>query len=105
MNASFPSPTLRAFIAVETDAATRQALKRVQDELRPTGRDVKWVAPENFHVTLLFLGDVPMEDTGPLKAALEEVSRAREPFTLSLRGGGRVSERPPSQNDLGRMRR
>jgi 2'-5' RNA ligase len=53
--------TVRAFFAVELSPEARSAADGVAHELRagPGGDTVRWVRPENYHVTLCFLGDIP----------------------------------------------
>lgn len=51
-------PTLRIFVAVELPTECRKILKDIQDELQTIEADVKWVLPENCHITLKFLGNV-----------------------------------------------
>lgn len=53
--------TVRAFFAVELSPDARDAADDVACELRarPGGDAIRWVPPENYHVTLRFLGDVP----------------------------------------------
>ncbi len=47
----------RAFIAIELPEYVKQQLLRIQDKLKTTGADVKWVEPKNIHLTLKFLGE------------------------------------------------
>ena len=49
---------LRIFFAVELNVELRQALSQLIDELKqePWGHRVRWVYPENLHITLRFLG-------------------------------------------------
>jgi 2'-5' RNA ligase len=49
-------------------------------------REVKWVAPENLHVTLLFLGDTPEEKVPVLQEALAAVSVSATPFEAAVGG-------------------
>lgn len=51
-------PRLRTFIAVDVNKAVRNRLVKLQQTLARSGVEVKWVEPENLHVTLLFLGEV-----------------------------------------------
>ena len=53
----------------------------------------RWVAAENMHVTLRFIGDVDMHAAGLAHAALQEVSFS--PFDLQLRGVAVFGERKP----------
>ncbi|MGI6037793.1 MAG: RNA 2',3'-cyclic phosphodiesterase [Limnochordia bacterium] len=50
---------LRSFVAVEISPPLWPSISMAQTRLRERGwQDVKWVAPENLHITLKFLGDV-----------------------------------------------
>ena len=42
----------------------------LQESLGRTGADVKWVEPENLHVTLLFLGEVDMREVNDVCKAV-----------------------------------
>jgi 2'-5' RNA ligase len=48
----------RTFVAVDLGKAIRDRAVALQETLARAGTDVKWVEPENLHVTLLFLGEV-----------------------------------------------
>lgn len=50
--------SLRTFIAIELDQPTHEALRRVQDAFKHLDVNVKWVNPENIHITLRFLGNL-----------------------------------------------
>ena len=63
---------LRTFIAIELDRPIRLILKGIQDQLKKSGADVKWVNPEHIHLTLKFLGDVPTEKIDSLIPILKE---------------------------------
>jgi len=82
------SHTVRTFVAVEIDADCRKAAVRLIDTLRSAGADVKWVAPENLHLTLKFLGNVSSERLAEVCAAVEQAAAGREPFGLELCGAG-----------------
>jgi 2'-5' RNA ligase len=49
---------------------------------------VKWVEPENLHLTLLFLGEVDARETPAVCRAAEQIGRRTKPFTLTLAGVG-----------------
>jgi RNA 2',3'-cyclic 3'-phosphodiesterase len=67
------SKRIRTFIAIDVSPAVRKQLVALQDELRAVSEDVKWVEPENLHLTLKFLGDVDETD---LYAVCKMVARA-----------------------------
>lgn len=86
----------RAFFAIGLDERVRGILVRACDAFRseaPAWRSEKWVAPENLHLTLAFLGEVP---DGVLAALVEHAAplvRAQPPFMLAL-GDVRAVPRP-----------
>jgi RNA 2',3'-cyclic 3'-phosphodiesterase len=56
------------------------------------GRAIRWIPPENYHLTLHFLGDTPRERLGDVVAAMQEAAeRSTEPVDLTL---GEVSAFP-----------
>lgn len=83
-----PDQLLRAFIAVELPADVRSALAREQARLKLLGANVGWVAPENIHITLLFLGDIFGAQVAPLAAALAAVAEHHASFELAVAGLG-----------------
>ena len=80
------SKIIRAFIAAEIDEALRGRLARVMAGLEAADAAVRWVAPENLHWTVKFLGDVPMNEVGEISKSIEEVAAAHEPFSGQVRG-------------------
>lgn len=79
---------VRAFVAVEIDPAIREAAVELIDKLRDASADVKWVEPENLHLTVKFLGDVPLTETAAICQALQRAAGEVEPFELELGGAG-----------------
>jgi len=79
--------TLRLFCAVEIDETVRRRLLEFQDELRGAA-GIKWVAPENLHITIKFLGDVEASRVPRVAAALAEAASSVPPFEISIRGAG-----------------
>ncbi|HML20073.1 MAG TPA: RNA 2',3'-cyclic phosphodiesterase [Aggregatilinea sp.] len=74
----------RVFIAVELPNPPLSLLSRTQADLKrqaPAG-SVRWVAPEGIHLTLKFLGDVPVTDLDAVRSAMSEAARGHTPFTL-----------------------
>ena len=69
---------LRAFVAIHIPRPVREAIGRSVTGLhKAVGRStVRWVALENLHLTLKFLGDVSPSSLGPLQQMLAaEASR------------------------------
>ena len=86
---------LRVFIAVELDDTLRRALQRVQEQLqdecrrRLVAKDlVRWVAPQNIHLTLKFLGNAKRAQVDALRDAVRRAADSTSPFELTARGVG-----------------
>lgn len=78
----------RTFVAVLIEDDLKNNISRVQAEVQKLAPDVKWVALENLHVTLKFLGDVQEDALPKVFAAAEEAARSVQPFELSIAGLG-----------------
>ena len=59
---------LRLFIAIELDKSLKESLKSLQGDLKKCGADVRWVKPENIHLTLKFLGETSPESVARISA-------------------------------------
>src|SRR5262249_34013783 len=79
---------LRTFIALPLDDALRRRVVARQQDLAEAGSEIKWVEPENLHVTLLFLGEVDALEVVEVCRAVRGVAAATEPFTLTAAGVG-----------------
>lgn len=82
------SSLLRLFIAVDLPDPVRARLQQLQRRLQSAGARVRWVAPGQIHLTLLFLGDTPDGRVPELIAALNETAREQSPFELVAEGTG-----------------
>ncbi len=60
----------------------------MQDELRQARGRVKWTPPDQFHITLKFLGDTPVESVPAIAAVLEELVAKWHPFEVEMEGAG-----------------
>ncbi len=72
----------RLFFGLELPAVCRETLSRIDPHLPR----VRWGKPDNFHLTLSFLGDVTPDAEERLRSTLLEVSVP--PFFLPIRGVG-----------------
>lgn len=79
----------RLFIGLELPAPCQQALAR----LDPRMKGLRWLPPEQMHLTMSFLGNVTTAGEERLREALSEVRVP--PFFLPIRGVGAFGgERP-----------
>jgi 2'-5' RNA ligase len=79
---------LRTFIAVGLDKAIRERTVALQETLGQAGSDVKWVEPENLHVTLLFLGEVVDRDVPAVCSAVARVAAGLAAFPITIERAG-----------------
>jgi 2'-5' RNA ligase len=75
---------LRTFIAVDLGKAIRDRCVALQENLARSGAEVKWVEPENLHVTLLFLGEVNDREVPAMCTAVAEVCTQHAPFPMTV---------------------
>lgn len=65
---------MRTFIAIELPAEIRDSLARIEERLKATQADVKWVEPKNIHLTLKFLGEIDEKQHERINLILDEVA-------------------------------
>ena len=77
---------LRSFIALEIPAEVQSALARSIASLQKNLPNplIRWVARQNVHLTLKFLGDVSPANLERLAEALRSEVAAYEPFSMSV---------------------
>ena len=80
---------IRSFIAIELPPDVKKALTRVQDRLKAADeKNVKWVEPENLHLTIQFLGNIETAAIGNITAAIEKAASGTRHFQLEVGGLG-----------------
>ena len=81
---------LRTFIAVEIPIPIRQAIQQKTEALRKMLGDslVRWVAMDNMHLTLKFLGDVSPANVDKLTQMLRAEADLISAFDMQLSGLG-----------------
>jgi RNA 2',3'-cyclic 3'-phosphodiesterase len=90
---------MRLFIGVELDDRVRSAAAAAADRLRSRltrvspGLQARWIPPENLHITVWFLGEVPDADVPRIEGSLTGAPLRTAVFDLALAGCGAF---PPS---------
>ncbi|MDP2653956.1 MAG: RNA 2',3'-cyclic phosphodiesterase [Candidatus Omnitrophota bacterium] len=79
---------IRSFIAMELAPQVREQLRDIQARLKPLDLDVSWVKPENIHITLKFLGEVPDKKIHDVQDSLPGIFKNLPPFPIALGGLG-----------------
>jgi 2'-5' RNA ligase len=77
---------LRAFVAILIPEGVKRAVAQVQGELRRVvpAHSVRWTPPEQFHLTLKFLGDIDAQQVERLILGLRQACQPFPPLELSL---------------------
>ncbi|MBI4654914.1 MAG: RNA 2',3'-cyclic phosphodiesterase [Nitrospirae bacterium] len=79
---------LRCFISVELPEELKKNIYVYVEKLKAAGVDVKWVRPENLHLTLKFLGDTTEERLKSINERLISLAKAHDRFYLQISGAG-----------------
>jgi len=79
---------VRLFIAIEINEEIRKKLAEFQNVLKKSDADVGWVAPENLHATLKFIGSIDDGQVGAIVSVLKETASRIKPFDLDYTGVG-----------------
>jgi 2'-5' RNA ligase len=83
---------MRVFIAIDIDEKTRAGIADLQKQLNAKvdirKGDVKWVEPENIHLTLKFLGEIKDEQAGEVCDISKQIAESHQKFTLDIENVG-----------------
>ena len=106
---------MRAFIAIELPTGIKDALSKIQEELKiehlkllsseilpclrgrisnlrtrvDNGREsLSWVKPQNLHLTLKFLGDISPEQLNAIKQIIAEITKTISAFKIKFETTG-----------------
>ena len=87
---------MRLFVAINLPAELRHGIWQAAAPLRGPAFPVRWVDPEDLHLTLKFLGEVGPERQAEIAGALESAASGARCFDLPIGGFGVFpsSERP-----------
>ena len=79
---------MRTFIAIELPGQIKDALAAVIGQLKQSGADVKWVQPQNIHLTLKFLGEPDDKKVKQISEILDEVGKNHQAFQIRINSLG-----------------
>jgi len=82
------SRTMRLFIALNLSKRERDRVHKAVRRLREEDMPVRWVPPEQYHVTLKFLGELRAERVPAVTEAMGKVASSTKTFATALRGFG-----------------
>ena len=79
---------IRAFIALRLPENILFSINKIQEDLKQYRLPVRWVQPENIHLTLKFFGNISESDTEIIGIAMGDCAGCCSPLTLSAKGIG-----------------
>ena len=88
MNNRTGPETIRTFVALSVPHAVAASIGEIQNTLKDRRFKVKWVATDNLHLTLKFLGPTRTDKIPSIAQALTDAVAGILPLTLSARALG-----------------
>jgi RNA 2',3'-cyclic 3'-phosphodiesterase len=90
--------SIRTFIAVNVAPAVAARLARLIAEMQSGPAKIKWVAENNLHFTLQFLGDVDPAHIHEISRAVQQAAAEVEPFEMVCAGLGAFPDMRRARN-------
>ncbi|TQM43050.1 2'-5' RNA ligase [Pseudonocardia cypriaca] len=84
---------MRLFVAVQPPPDALDELRSATAAMRSAHPDLRWTRPDQWHLTLGFLGDVGDETRADLAARLGRAAAKHPPMRLAMHGAGRFGDR------------
>jgi len=88
---------MRCFLAIELDDVIKAQLGLAQSYFKDLAGKVSWVKPQQIHLTVKFLGEVPEEKIDQAARILQQCAGEVSPFEFSIEGLGAF---PPSGRQI-----
>ena len=73
---------MRLFTAITLPQDIKNKLKISADKIKAACEKGNFPQAENYHITLVFLGDIPESRLGEIKSAMEKAAKDAVPFNL-----------------------
>ena len=86
---------MRLFVAIELTDEVRGALQEVQKALGRVTDGVRWVRPEQLHLTVKFLGETPDGEVSRVAEAVARSAARSRAFEMQLTECGCFPPRGP----------
>jgi 2'-5' RNA ligase len=84
---------MRLFVAVTPPPEAIDELRSATARLHSAGPKLRWTRPEQWHLTLAFLGEVADAARADLTVRLGRTAARHPPVRLALQGAGRFGDR------------
>ena len=92
--------TIRVFVALSLSDDVMERLKKRSQSLKGqfSELNIRWVPFENYHITLIFIGNVPINALDKLEVLMKEAVQSYAPFDVKL---GDATLFPPDNEKKG----
>lgn len=76
---------MRIFVAIDFPEKIKEEIKKLLEKLKEIDSNIKWVKPENIHITIKFLGEVAGEEKiENINNRLKEICSSYHNFNISI---------------------
>lgn len=75
---------MRIFVAIDFPEKIKEEIRKLLEKLKEIDSNVKWVKPENVHITIKFLGEVGEEKIENINNRLKEICSSYHNFDISI---------------------
>ncbi len=79
---------IRSFLAIEVSVPVLKRIEKIQEDLKSSDSDVRWVSPEKIHLTLKFFGNIEESQIDSIMGSISKPVQATPPFQIKVRGAG-----------------
>ena len=92
--------TIRVFVALSLSEEIMERLKMRSQSLQDqfSALNIRWVPYENYHITLVFIGNVPIDELDRIETLMAEAVNEISPFNVTL---GDATLFPPDNEKKG----
>ncbi|MBU2521464.1 MAG: RNA 2',3'-cyclic phosphodiesterase [Proteobacteria bacterium] len=80
--------TIRTFIAFKLPENIISSIRKIQEDIKSYAFKVRWVNPENIHLTLKFLGNISATDIEKVSESIINTVNGHAPISLTVKGAG-----------------
>jgi 2'-5' RNA ligase len=81
-------PSIRSFVAIELSPEIRAQIEKIQNGLKGSSADVRWVRSGGIHLTLKFLGGVQEGKIPEISGVLKQCAAKTGSFNLTIHSLG-----------------
>lgn len=84
VNHIIPPGLQKVFIGIHVDKQSQQHINELLKPIKKSRQDIRWVAESNRHLTLAFLGDIPISEVEILVRLFDETYQQEAQFQYEL---------------------